>query len=98
MSELSKVIDNYNEASGVGLEAKPVRSSTLGLPPGRQFWEVPVSFYVSIAKKRSKASVLNSLTNIERSRPGTIEARRARTLISMLKKSPAWKAIGKKNG
>jgi hypothetical protein len=95
MSKLSELVDTY-EAVNANLPNKPIKSTRLNLPPGKNFWEVPIAFYVNLAKKRSKASVLNSLTNIERAHKNTLQGRRARVLINNLRQSVLWKALGEK--
>jgi len=99
MSNLKELIKSYteiNEYISSKDKEKSISPASLQIPDKKNFWEVPISFYINLAKKKSKSSIINTLTSIERQHKGKPESRRARMIISSLEQSDEWKSIGDK--
>lgn len=71
----------------------------LDIPSGKNFWEVPLSHYIDLAKKKGKSAVMHGLLNLDRwnkDKHPEISSK-AKAIIDKLEKNSDWKGIASKS-
>jgi hypothetical protein len=93
--ELQPIEKKVSEA-GDTKSIKATHPGILDLPDGKHFWQVPISHYVNLAKKKGKGAIMRALTNLERWNKNKEPeiAKKARALIDRLKANKQYAAIG----
>lgn len=57
-------VDNLLEADTKDIEVK--NPGILEIPEDKNFWEMPLSHFISLGKKKGKSAVMKALNNLER--------------------------------
>ena len=80
------------------VEVKIKNPKILEIPDNKNFYQMPLKHFISVAKRKSKGAVQKALVNLERfnknKNPGV--SKKASDIINKLKKNKEFQSIGKK--
>lgn len=71
----------------------------LGVPDGKNFWDLPVSHFIDLAKSKGKGAIMKALLNLERWNKNDDPdiSKKARAIIDKLTGNTEWEKIPAKS-